>query len=677
MGGEFLSTHGRRLSVIVKSTMKILLISPGRPDDIDTRVARAVPYLGTGALFAPHAVAAVAALTPPGHEVHIHDEHQRGPADSIIASGTYDIIGITVTSNQLPRVLTLGGLARSHRPEAKVVAGGIGAQRLVETPDHPFDVVFFGEAEDTWPEFLGDLAAGRQRRIYQRLARPDLAKVPTPRWDLIREDMPLYGNALVQTTRGCPFDCSFCDVTYTYGRTPRSKPVDHVLEEIRLLESLGVRMIFLADDNFAAKRTYAKQLLREMIALNQSFRAPITFMTQVDITVAEDDELLELMADCNFAELMIGVESVDEDALRDLNKQQNLRVDAVAAVRKIQSYGIAVLAHMIIGSDSDDTAAFARTAEFVRQAHILHHYCHPLMAPPGTRLWYELAAAGRIVDPPLGEGVDIVSNIVPQRMTRVELLEGLADYWLKIHEPARYLACGLGFLDDVKRRPRVPRAKGRGFWRHLKLVGRVFWYYCFEVSAAQRRVFFKLLVTAARRASYLVDKVIFLYTCYMMDHLRALHDAEVARRQAAAEREHPLPATTTRLLPVPFAVRRSAREILAIAYARVRRTIGRKESLYRVVVEAIGDFAERHGREFELLDEGMRLRIEECCDRALAGREGDYKNELPSGEPPPGFTREILDALDSSIRMRQAQNRSGARQPQVSEPMATTSAEAE
>ncbi|MBD3239306.1 MAG: DUF4070 domain-containing protein [Chitinivibrionales bacterium] len=638
--------------------MRILLISPGTDNDLDSRFIREVPYLGAKVLFGPTAVATVAALTPPEHEVVIHDEHMRGPVEQVIDTGSFDVVGVNLTTNQFTRATAIADHTKRTAPRTVTVAGGIGAPGLLHSSSHRFDVVFYGEAEDTWPQFLRELQDGRHKRAYHRYSKPDLTNAPAPAWERIAADIPRYGTLSVQTTRGCPHDCAFCDVIYTYGRRPRSKAVGQVLEEIRLLERLGASMIFVADDNFGGgNREYARELLQGMVALNNSFAQPLIFMTQVDILIARDKELLELMADANFADLMIGIESVDEAALRDMNKLQNLRIDPVEAVRTIQSYGIAVLGHMIIGNDSDDSSAFGRTETFVEQANILHHFCHPLMAPPGTRLWHQYAREGRLIklDETMRDRMDIVPNTIPKRMTRVELLEGLADYWERVNSPEHYLRRALGFLENVTRRPRVKKPSPKALGAVFRLLGGVLKYYLFGVSKAHRRAFFTILKTAGRRKSWLVPKAIFLYTCYMLDHKRALHDAAVARQQAAWEREHPdRIEREDPQIPLAAGVRDNARDILQHVYARIRPHAGNREALYGVAVDALIEFSDRFGAQIEQLTDIQRSNLTQVCDRVLSARDGAIAGEtdLPEDKPPPGFVREVLDAADSAVRVR-------------------------
>ncbi len=637
--------------------MRILLISPGTFDDIDSRTIREIPYLFAKAFFAPHAVAAVAALTPKEHEVNIHDEYMHGPVDTLIKNNDFDIIGVNIVTNQLNRCLHIAALCKKHQPSAVVVAGGIGVEYLINNRQADIDVVFHGEAEETWPRFLEEYKNGTHKEVYKNISKPDMTKTPVPRWELIEKEITSYNAVSVQTTRGCPFDCSFCDVIYTYGRKLRSKTVDQVLEEIQKLADMQVPMIFIADDNFSGNKKYTKELLRRLVSFNNGLETPLGFLTQLDITIANDDELLELLADCNFFAVMIGVESVNEDSLKDMNKRQNIPVNIQNAVQKIQSYGIIVLAHMIIGADSDDSTVFEKTADFIHNANIVHHFCHPLTAPPGTKLWYKLKRDGRILSPTIdriNEKLDIISNIVPKKMTRIELFEGLADYWEDIYKPQKFMERALLFINGITRKPEVKTPGIANLWRLRKMLFRVITFFMFNAGKEHRKAFFTLLRTAGQKAAYLVPKVIYLYTCYLMDQKRALHDAEIAREHAEWEKANPDKLTIdSRSTPIPEMIRQEASPLFNTAYERVREKVSNRETLYKTVITAMKDYCDRFGESFEGFDEYQRENIINSCDRIvsqLPQSAMDNSVDLPQ-KPPAGFAREILDALDNAVRL--------------------------
>ena len=642
--------------------MKILLISPGSFDDIDSQITRAIPYLFAKAIFSPHAIASVAALTPAEHEVEIHDEYIRGPVELILTGKSYDIIGISVTSNQVKHCLEIAAHCKKLIPEAIVVAGGIGVENLIHQNQDHIDVVFYGEAEETWPQFLNDVKRGSCPKGYKNLVKPDMTKVPAPAWELIREDIPLYNAVSVQTTRGCPFDCSFCDVIYTYGRKPRSKTIDQVLLEIRNLYEMNVQMVFIADDNFAGNKKYTKELLSQLQEMNNSFDTPIGFITQMDITIAQDEELLTLLANCNFMAVMIGVESVNEASLNDLNKQQNIRVSIPDAIQTIQSYGIVVLAHMIIGADSDDHTVFQKTADFVGEANIIHHLCHPLSAPPGTRMWYDFKRQGRIISldsDEISDKLDIISNIIPKQMTRIELFEGLADYWEKIYDPQVFMERAIAFIKGIKKKPEVRDPGFKTLLGRRKMLFRVFTFFIFDVEKEHRKVFFTLLRAAKSNMGYLMPKIIYLYTSYLMDYKRSRHDIQVARKYVKWERENPDKITIeSTFIPVPDGLRANAKGLFALAYRRIHERFPNKEVIYQSVVSAMLDYSDRFGETIDSDLEHQKDQIYISCDRIIdqtTGQQNKSPDMMPP-DPPPGFTREILDALDNVVRHKNIRN---------------------
>src|SRR5262245_21752754 len=342
----------------------ILLIAPNFESDF--AIVREMLTPGKKVIrssMVPLQHATLAALTPEGFHVDIWDEGCR----DLITEDTkfdkkYDLVGVSGYQAHLPRAIELARIFRKRG--VMVVIGGPGVSGAPEVCRGEFDVLFLGEAEHTWARFLNDWKNGIHQKEYRQVDRIDMGVSPPPRWDSIAKDITLYELGAVQTTRGCPFDCEFCDVIYLFGRKPRHKPVEHVIQEIVTLQKLGALRIFLCDDDFVGDPKYAKELLRALVPVNNAFAVPLGFTTQATIDAANDDELLELMADCNFYQLHIGIETPRAESLRDAHKLQNLRTNRVDGCKKIQSYGIAVRALMIVGFDSDDKDIFAEQRQF-------------------------------------------------------------------------------------------------------------------------------------------------------------------------------------------------------------------------------------------------------------------------------------------------------------------------
>src|SRR5262249_47149441 len=204
------------------------------------------------------------------------------------------------------------------------------------------DVLFVDEAEETWPQFLRDFEAGAWRAEYRPDDKPDLTTAPLPRFDLLNVDR--YHALTVQFTRGCPFSCEFCDIIVVYGRRPRAKRVEQVLAEIDTCHRLGARQIFLVDDNLIGNKKLAKDLLRALARGGAERGYPIHFQAEMSLNVAQDEELLGLLRAAHFSTVFIGIESPRAGSLAETRKTQNLRGDMVAAVARVQAYGMQVQA---------------------------------------------------------------------------------------------------------------------------------------------------------------------------------------------------------------------------------------------------------------------------------------------------------------------------------------------
>jgi len=444
---------------------RILLVCPPRgtdgPSHEDSSVARTLGF--PRGLMPPLDLATIAALTPPEVEVDIWDESIRGLIDEKTDLGAgYDLIGVTGYMTQIPRAMALAEVSR--RRGIPAVIGGPGASGAPERCRGLFDTVFIGEAELTWPQFIRDWRNGRPRSEYRQVQRPDINDSPQPSWRGMGNMAQDYLMGAVQTTRGCPFDCEFCDVIHLFGRQPRHKAIETVLEEVATMQRLGMRLVFFCDDNFIGRPKYARDLLKALIPLNNSFERPLGFTTQLTINLAEDDELLELMADANFVLVRIGIESPREACLREANKPQNYKVNMIDAVRKIQSYGMFVKGNMIVGFDHDDAAVFDEIYDFLRESCLLTCVISILKAYPGTPLLTRLQRDGRIID--IGDDVyaDVSrsfrtqwTNIIPKQMSRVELFEGYRRLMERIHSWDHFAMCMKETLRGIKRQPKVPR----------------------------------------------------------------------------------------------------------------------------------------------------------------------------------------------------------------------------
>lgn len=649
--------------------MKILLISPANIDDRDNVATALVPFLsGAGKLVevTPLGIATIAALTPPDHQLEIHDENIHGRVEEKLRRDRYDIIGISILMTQLKRALQICKFCiREGIPGVRVI-GGAGVSSVPKTWYDGVDVLFFGEAEETWPQFLRDYASGKREQFYKQVSKPDLSISPIPRWEPLKDFIHHYNVGSVQTTRGCPFDCAFCDVIYLFGRKPRHKPIEQVLEEIRRLEAMGLKNVFVADDDFAGHKQYSKSLLRELVKLNNSFKIPLKFITQADLTIAGDEEMLALMADSNFMAVLVGLESASADALRDLNKLQNLRYGVQKGIHQIQSYGILVWGYMILGTDTDDASCFERTERLVTEANLADHWANVLFAPPGTKLWYRMKQEGRILDlwrsrdvtgpdDSLPDIMRFTTNILPKQISRVALLEGFANYLEKVFQPEHFLRRALGFIQGIERIPRVKTRRLAEMWSNRAIVWRMIRHILFRASRGHRRAFLALMTAAMRRSSTLGPRAVFLFVHHYIQHMKAQIVIKVARERAQWERRnaHKIYYSDSRI-PVPQAFQDQAKEIVGFAYSTTRAKVAQRENLYKVIIEALSDYVARWGNDLKEFEDDHQRYLSEACERVLA--QGSWQTpadeEIMPERIPAGFVREITDALDSNLRGR-------------------------
>jgi radical SAM superfamily enzyme YgiQ (UPF0313 family) len=411
---------------------RILLITPDKTPDtgyaqmLQNKDRLQGPATKLRAVMAPVELATLAAVTPPEFEVDLWDEAVRGKITPETDLGKeYAIAGVT---GYLAHVVRMQEICREFRRRGVLtVAGGPAVSGSPERFRGTFDVIFLGEAEYTWPQFLREWAEGKHIAEYRQIERPDIADSPVPHWNKVQDVDTAYVTGGVQTTRGCPFDCEFCDVIHLFGRRPRHKPIPAVLEEIKTLEKLGVRRIFFCDDNFYGNPKYMKELLKQLIPLNNSFEKPIGYMTQITINVAQDEEALELLSEANFWQLHIGIETPRKSSLMEVNKFQNAKGDLVQDVLKIQSYGVMIKSLMMVGFDHDDASIFDELYNFLQNACIPSIQLSLLQSYPGTPQTARLLKEGRVIDMDRYAEMDEtygVSNVIPKLMTREELFEG-------------------------------------------------------------------------------------------------------------------------------------------------------------------------------------------------------------------------------------------------------------
>ncbi len=484
---------------------KILLVSPMQLgfEPMQSKSYLKLSFIKAKAFMAPISLATVAALTPDDFEVNLWDEPVHGPIDDLSSLKSYDLVGVTGMAGHLPRANEIAQICR--REGVPVVIGGPGVSRQPHICQDAFDHLILGEAEFTWPQFLTDWNEGKPQRMYRQVGSIDLALTPVPRWDILANYVQYYRHGAVQTSRGCPFNCEFCDVSLLFGDRYRSKPIDNVLQEVSDLEKLGFRTIAFCDDDFIGSPRYAKELLHKLIPLNNSFRKPIGFGTEMDINMAKDEELLELLADANFREISIGIESPNQESLKEAGKFQNYHSNLVEDVLKIQSYGVFVRASLIVGFDHDEKDVFNQHFQFLQDACLTAPSIRVLMAPPGTRLWKRFQKEGRVLKVDTAGrffGNPGTTNVIPKRMTRAELQTGFLALRERIYSWEAFAVRVKGFISNVRRRPNVSKRN-----REWKLLFQ-FVRFLFSplVDWKTRRIILSILWHTYKQASFMLPQ---------------------------------------------------------------------------------------------------------------------------------------------------------------------------
>jgi hypothetical protein len=422
------------------------------------------PYVQKKAFVAPLSLATIAALTPPQHTTHIWDEAVHGLIDEATPfEHDYDLVGV---GGYITSIFRAKEVARIFRGRGlPVVAGGAGATASPELYEAHFDALVLGESERAWPRFLEAFLEGKGVGVFSDPEVVDMAASPPPRWGNLAPVLGVnYAVGGVQTTRGCPFICEFCNVWKVFGRRMRTKPVAQVVEEITTLYRHGVRVVSFCEDNFYGARKYCKETLAALIALHERLGEQLHYYAEISINIAHDEAVLEQLSRAGFAGLFIGVESPNTESLEESAKVQNLKGDLVEMCHKIQSYGLPIEASMIVGFDHDDVTIFDRQYEFFAAANIVLPRVRMLQARPMTETFDKLIAAGRVLatdalhEPGTFFDNYLIPNIIPHGMTRIELFEHYIPLMERTLDWDNFTARMLGYLAGITYEP----ARGAG-----------------------------------------------------------------------------------------------------------------------------------------------------------------------------------------------------------------------
>jgi radical SAM superfamily enzyme YgiQ (UPF0313 family) len=410
--------------------MKALLIYPRFPDTYWS-FKYALSFTGKRAAQPPLGLMTVAALLPGSWRKRLIDTNVERLKDADLAWADVAMVsGMHVQQEHLTSIVE-----RCRARGLRTVVGGPIASS-VPAAALKADHVVIGEAEGLIAALAHDLEAGEALPVYEAAEKPAMERSPLPDLSLIK--MNRYSTMTVQYSRGCPFNCEFCDIIEIYGRQPRTKAVTQVLAELDQLQRAGWRdAVFVVDDNFIGNKKRAKDLLTAMAEWGQLHGYPFRFITEASLNLADDPELLQLMKDAGFSTVFLGIETPDECSLIANHKLQNTRRDLLESVKRIQQYGIEVMGGFILGFDTDREDVFDRMVEFIQTSAIPVAMVGLLQALPGTQLFRRLWSEDRIVDAGDGNNTDCTLNFLP-RMDAARLVEGYRSVLRRIYSCDAY-----------------------------------------------------------------------------------------------------------------------------------------------------------------------------------------------------------------------------------------------
>ncbi len=427
--------------------MKVLLVYPRDPESFWS-FRHVLRLLAKRSAFPPLGLLTVAALLPADWQLRLIDSNVQALSDEDLLWADWVLLSGMIVHRQSAHEIARR-CAELGRP---VIAGGplftTGHDEFAEIPHF-----VLGEAEDVIAELVADMRAGRVKPSYRGQGFPDLGSSPVPRWDLV--DVRNYVTMPVQFSRGCPFDCEFCDIVAMYGRVPRTKSASQVIAELEALRRAGWRdMVFIVDDNFIGQKKRVRELLKALTAWRERVRPEVGFLTEASINLADDPELLGLMVGAGFKKVFVGLETPVRESLDECRKVQNSGRDLLEAVRTIQRSGLQVMGGFIVGFDHDPRDVFGLQFDFIQRSGVVTAMVGLLTALPQTRLYARLSKEGRMLAESAGNNTSAVLNFVP-KLDRGALLRGYRDLMRSLYAPENYYRRVRAFLATWQ--PRGPR----------------------------------------------------------------------------------------------------------------------------------------------------------------------------------------------------------------------------
>ncbi len=474
--------------------MNTLLIHPEFPDTFWS-FKHALSFVGKRASLPPLGLVTIAAMLPDHWSLRLVDTNVCSLTEEDLAWADCAFIGAMVVQRASTHLI----VERCKAAGLRVVVGGplfSGEHEQFASVDH----FIMNEAELTLPPFLEDLEQGCPQRIYQSDQFADLRQTPAPRWDLL--DLKRYATMSLQFSRGCPFNCDFCNVTAMLGHRVRMKTVRQITTELDDLYAQGWRgHVFFVDDNFIGSKRFVKsELLPALIAWRKG-KSGNAFLTEASINLADDEPLMNLMVSAGFDSVFIGIESPDEESLAECSKIQNKTRNLVEDVKRIQRAGLQVQGGFIVGFDHDGPSIFQRQIDFIQQSGIVTAMVGLLQAPVGTRLYARMKAQGRLCSESSGDNVDGTTNIIPS-MSMETLKDGYRRILEQIYSPLPYYQRVRTFLREYKGPHVREKLQACHVWALLRSVVRL------GILGRERVYYWKLLLwTQFRRPRLMPDAI--------------------------------------------------------------------------------------------------------------------------------------------------------------------------
>lgn len=465
-----------------ESILRVLLVYPEFPETFWS-FKHALKLISKKSSLPPLGLVTVGAMLPGEWEKKLVDMNVTFLKDEYIRWADYVFISAMAIQQQSARRV----IERCRKLGVKTVAGGplfTTAYEEFEEVDH----LVLGEAEVTLPLFLTDVARGSAQHLYVSHEWPNITMTPVPLWEIV--DMKKYSSMNVQNSRGCPFDCEFCDIVVLNGRRPRMKENGQFLRELDALYRLGWREgIFVVDDNFIANKVKLKtETLPALVQWMRGHGYPFSFSTQVSLNLTDDEELIDLMVEAGFEQVFIGIETPNDESLMECGKLQNTNRDLEMAVKRILNKGLQVQGGFIVGFDHDRPSIFKSQINFIQRSGIVTSMVSMLCAPKGTRLYQRLKKENRLLGETSGDNDSI--NFTP-KMGRQSLFDGYSEILSNIYSAKQFYERVKVFLNEY--RPRYPKTRlSRLRFYHIKALFKSLWL--LGVRDNGRKYYWRLLL---------------------------------------------------------------------------------------------------------------------------------------------------------------------------------------